>query len=375
MKVGLVHDWLKQMGGAEKVLLQLSGMYPDALVQTSLYSADLVDPEFRNLNVSTSFMQKLPGVFRHHRWYLPIYPLAFHLLDLHGYDVVISNASAFCKSIRTPSNTLHVCYCLTPTRFVWNPDEYLERETVSPAVRSLVRPLLTMMRAWDLRSARRVDRFVAISRVVADRIRQFYGRDSDVIFPPVATTTLAPTSSIDDYFLVVSRLAPYKRIDLAIKACTELGLRLKIIGSGRDRAALERMAGPTVEFLGWQEDDVVRHHFASCKALIFPGEEDFGITPVETQAAGRPVIAFAGGGALDTVIPGETGEFFTEPTTGSLSRVLKEFDDSRYASSRMVQNAKRFDETVFENEMTRFIESAYARHMSLHHHGKAANAS
>jgi glycosyltransferase involved in cell wall biosynthesis len=364
MKIGLAHDWLNQMGGAENVLLQLSAIYPDAPVHTSIYGPELVDARFGELDIRTSFMQRLPGAVRRHRWYLPVYPLAFNSIRLDGYDVVISNASAFCKSVRTPPETLHVCYCLTPTRFVWSPDEYLAREDVPPVLRGAMRPMLALMRAWDRRTSRRVDRFVAISRAVADRIKNYYQRESEVIYPPVVTSAFTPVSAAEDYFLVVSRLAPYKRIDLAVRACTELGLPLKVIGAGRDRTALEALAGPSVEFFGRQDDDVVRRHFARCRALIFPGEEDFGITPVEAQAAGRPVIAFGAGGALDTVIPGETGEFFTEPTVDSLARLLKGFDDSRYAANRMIQNAQRFDETVFVREMKGFVETARATHLA-----------
>ncbi len=359
-----MHDWLNQMGGAEKVLLQLSAMYPEAPVHTSIYGPDLVDASFAGLDVRTSFMQRLPGAVRRHRWYLPVYPLAFNAMRLDGYEVVISNASAFCKSVRTPPETLHICYCLTPTRFVWSPDEYLAREEVPPALRGALRPLLSLMRAWDRRAAQRVDRFVAISRAVAGRIRRYYGRESDVIYPPVATADFTPANVTEDYFLVVSRLAPYKRIDLAVRACTELGRPLKVVGSGRDRDALERLAGPSVEFLGRQDDVAVGRYFARCRALIFPGEEDFGITPVEAQAAGRPVVAFAGGGALETVIPGETGELFTDSTVESLARVLNDFDDSRYAASRMIRNAQRFDEAVFVREMKDFVGTARAEHLA-----------
>ncbi len=361
-KVGLVHDWLNQMGGAEKVLLELAAMYPEAPLHTSILAPELVDPGFGQLDVRTNFMQRLPGVVQRHRWYLPVYPLAFGATSLDDYDVVISNASAFCKSVRTPARTLHVCYCLTPTRFVWSPAGYLAREDVGAALRIGMRPLLALLRWWDRRSARRVDRFVAISNAVAERIRDYYGRESAVIYPPVATGVFKPVPEPEDYFLVVSRLAPYKRIDLAVRACTELGLPLKVIGSGRDRAALERLAGPTVEFLGRQDDEVVRRHFARCRAFIFPGEEDFGITPVEAQAAGRPVVAFAAGGALDTVLPGETGEFFHEPTVDLLARVLQSFDETRYSATRMVANAQRFDEAVFVQEMKSFVTGAWAEH-------------
>ena len=374
MKVGLVHDWLNQMGGAEKVLLELAAMYPGAPVHTSIFAPELVDPGFGYLDVRTSFMRRLPGVVGRHRWYLPVYPLAFNAMYLDGYDVVISNASAFCKSVRTPARTLHVCYCLTPTRFVWSPEGYLARENVGGGLRAGMRPLLAVLRAWDRRSARRVDRFVAISNAVAGRIRDYYGRESEVIYPPVATGDFVPVSAAEDYFLVVSRLAPYKRIDLAVRACSELGVPLKVIGAGRDGEALERLAGPTVEFLGRQDDASVRRHFARCRAFIFPGEEDFGITPVEAQAAGRPVVAFAAGGALDTVIPGVTGEFFKEATVESLATALKSFDGSRYAADRMITNAKRFDETVFVAAMRAFVENARAEHRAGIDRRESANA-
>ena len=209
--------------------------------------------------------------------------------------------------------------------------------------------------------AGRVDRFVAISKAIAARIKDRYGRDSEIIFPPVDVDSFAPSTEIDDYFLVVSRLAPYKRIDLAVAACTKLGLPLKIIGSGRDSESLRSIAGPTVEFLGRLEDAQVKHHLARCKALIFPGEEDFGIVPVEAQASGRPVVAYGAGGALETVVEGRTGEFFRNSTVDSLMGALSRFDDSRYSPKEMKANAQRFSEAVFTDRFTRFVETAPLR--------------
>ena len=350
------------MGGAERVLLTFGAMYPEAPIFTSIYGPDLVDEEFGEKQIRTSAMQKLPGVLTRHRWYLPLFPTVFDRMRIEGFDVVISNASAFCKGVRTPAASVHICYCLTPTRFVWNAAAYLARENMRPALRLAILPLLIALRRWDRIMAGRVDRFVAISKAIAARVKDRYGRDSEIIFPPVDVDSFAPSTEIDDYFLVVSRLAPYKRIDLAVAACTKLGLPLKVIGSGRDSESLRSIAGPTVEFLGRLEDRQVKHHLARCKALIFPGEEDFGIVPVEAQASGRPVVAYGAGGALETVMEGRTGEFFDKPTVDSLMGVLSRFDDSRYSPTEMNSNAQRFGEAVFTKRFARFVETARSEH-------------
>ena len=344
------------------MLLTLGAMYPEAPIFTSIYGPDLVDEDFRKKHIRTSAMQKLPGVLTRHRWYLPLFPTVFNRMRIEGFDVVISNASAFCKGVRTPASSMHVCYCLTPTRFVWNAAAYLARENIKPALRLAILPLLIVLRRWDRVMAGRVDRFVAISKAIAARIKDRYGRDSEIIFPPVDVDSFVPSTEIADYFLVVSRLAPYKRIDLAVAACTKLGLPLKVIGSGRDSESLRSIAGPTVEFLGRMEDAQVKHHLARCKALIFPGEEDFGIVPVEAQASGRPVVAYGAGGALETVVEGRTGEFFRNPTVDSLMGALSRFDDSRYSPREMKVNTQRFSEAVFTDKFTRFVETAHSEH-------------
>ncbi len=364
MKVALVHDWLNQMGGAERVLLTLKKVYPDAPIFTSIYGPDLVDDGFRAADVRTSVMQKLPGVLNRHRWYLPVFPVIFDRMRLDGFDVVISNASAFCKAVRLSPTSLHICYCLTPTRFVWNPSEYLARENMSIGLRVALVPVLSALRRWDRGMAKRVDRFVTISKSISARVKQLYGRDSEIIYPPVDTDSFSPSNEVEDYYLVVSRLAPYKRIDLAVSACTRLNARLKVIGAGRDRPALESIAGPTVEFEGRADDETVKHHLARCKALIFPGEEDFGIVPLEAQASGRPVIAYGAGGALETVIPGRTGEFFTTATVESLAAALRDFDHTRYSRIDMTTNAKCFAEPVFIEKLANYVRDAYAQHAS-----------
>ena len=359
------------MGGAERVLLTLGTMYPEAPIFTSIYGPDLVAAEFGEKQVRTSAMQMLPGVLTRHRWYLPLFPTAFDRMRIEGFDVVISNASAFCKGVRTPASSVHVCYCLTPTRFVWNAAAYLARENIRPALRLAILPLLIALRRWDRKMAGRVDRFVAISNAIAARIKDRYGRDSEIIYPPVGVDSFTPSTDINDYFLVVSRLAPYKRIDLAVAACAKLGLPLKVVGSGRDLESLRSIAGPTVEFLGQLNDRQVKHHLARCKALIFPGEEDFGIVPVEAQASGRPVVAYGAGGALETVIEGRTGEFFDKPTVDSLTAVLSRFDDSRYSPREMNANAQRFGEGVFTERFVRFVETARSEHQKYRSAGGA----
>ena len=360
MKIALVHDWLNQQGGAERVLLELHSMFPEAPVYTSFYAPNLVHPGFRRMDIRTSWMQRLPGWRTHHQALLPLYPLAFQTSRVRDADVVVSNASALCKGIRTPPGSVHICYCLTPTRFVWTPDQYLAREDYAGWMRSVLRPLFWWLRRWDWAAAQRVTRFVAISQAAADRIRRYYGRTAPIVHPTVDTRRFEPTTEVEDYLLVVSRLIPYKRIDLAVQACTELGLPLLVIGEGRDGPALRAMAGPSVRFLGRLSDDQVRHHMARCRALIFPGEEDFGIAPVEAQAAGRPVVAYAAGGALETVIDGETGILFREPTAANLRTALARLDGVPFVTDRLVAHAARFGRAQFQAGLRRQIEEAWA---------------
>ncbi|MCY3912648.1 MAG: glycosyltransferase [Chloroflexi bacterium] len=361
MSVALVHDWLNQQGGAEVVLEQLHAMYPDAPVYTSFYAQDLVDPAFRQLDVRTNWLQRLPGWRTRHQAFLPLYPLAFQSTRVRDAKVVVSNVSAFCKGIQTPPGSIHVCYCLTPTRFIWMPEAYLLREGYPAWLPRALAPLLWWMRRWDRAAAQKVTQFVAISQAVAERIRRFYGREAMVVHPPVHTTRFAPTTEVGDYFLVVSRLIPYKRIDLAVRACTEASLPLVVVGDGRDLHSLRRMAGPTVRFAGRVSDDEVRRHMARCRAFVFPGEEDFGIAPVEAQAAGRPVVAYAAGGALETVRDGETGVLFPEPTVPSLLQALERVTDMPIDAARLVRHAAQFDASVFRSKLRRAIELTVER--------------
>lgn len=356
MKLALVHDWLNQIGGAEDVLAALVDLYPASPVYTSIYAPDLMPDFYRQWDIHTLWIDKLPGIHSHHQPYLPVYPLAWNGLNLSDYDVILSNKSGFCHGVQ--HNSVHICYCLAPTRYVWQLDAYLEREGLGRAAKLALRPLVAWLKGWDYDAAQRVTHFIAISTEIQERIKTYYDRDSVIIYPPVDTSRFDVQAEPEDYFLIVSRLIPYKRIDLAVQAATRLNLPLKIGGKGRDLERLQAMAGPTVEFLGYVPDDELPGLMARCKAFLFPGLEDFGITPVQAQAAGRPVIAYGGGGALDTVIPGVTGEHFHEMTVDSLAAVMGSFDSTRYDPVVLRQHAAKFDLSVFNEQITDFVEQA-----------------
>jgi glycosyltransferase involved in cell wall biosynthesis len=359
LKTAIVHDWLNQIGGAEEVLETLVDMYPGAPVYTSMYWREHMPDAFRAWDIHTTWMDRLPGIHRHHQPYLLLYPLAFGGLELSGYDLVISNKSAFCLGVRTPPETHHICYCLTPTRYVWDFDAYVAREQVGGAASRSVRPFLPWLQRWERAAADRVDAFLSISEAVRNRVQRIYGRESDVIYPPVDTARFRPSTENghDNYFLIISRLVPYKRIDLAVRAFSDLGLPLWIGGDGRDRADLEAMAGPSVRFLGRVPDGDLPALLARCRAFIFPGLEDFGIAPVQAMASGRPVIAYAGGGALDTVVDGVTGSFFHEQTPGSLARAVREFDGSAFDPAFIRAHAEQYDVSVFKARMRAFVDA------------------
>lgn len=355
--MALVHDWLNQMGGAENVLEEFVDLFPDAPVYTSMYGPDKMPQSYRDWTIHTTFMQRLPLVTDHHQAYLPLYPAAFQSTDLSRFDLVLSNKSGFCHGVRTrngPRKALHVCYCLTPTRFLWLYDQYRQREQIGGLLDLGLRPLLALLRRWDYAAAQKVDYFIAISGAVQERIRTIYDRDSVVVHPPVDTRRFSPDPSVPvgDYYLIVSRLIPYKRIDLAVKAFQELPHeRLLVVGSGRARQALEDLAGPNVSFLGWQPGERILELMRGCKAFLFPGLEDFGITPVEAMSVGRPVIAFRGGGALDTVISGKTGELFDLQTPERLRQTIELFDGRAYDPAECRVQAQRFSREAFRRRL------------------------
>ncbi len=366
----LVHDYLAQSGGAERVVAALHALFPSAPVYTSVYDPKATLPCFSAMDVRTSFLQRsVLSSRRFHKLALGLYALAFEQFDLNAYGLVISSSSSFAKGVITSPETCHICYCHTPARFAWRQHDYLMQSRLTRLLEPWMRGMISGLRRRDFDSAQRVDFFVANSHNIAGRIRKYYRREVDaVIYPPVETArfTPAPAGEIGGHFLVVSRLVGYKRIDLAVEACNRLQAPLRIIGTGPECRALRRMAGPTITFLGGLTDAQVAHEYARCRALIFPGEEDFGLTPVECMASGRPVVAFGRGGALETVTAGKTGVFFDEQTPEALIEALQAVAALRVAPEELQAEASRFDSAVFAERMSAFVSQALETHRAIY---------
>lgn len=356
-RIAVFHDNFAQMGGAEKVAEEIYDLLPGAKLHSTVAVPDILSRGLQQATIKTSWMQHLPGLRRHFRHYFLFYPFAVESVDLSGYDLIVSSCFGYAKGIRTRKDAIHVCYCHTPMRWVWRYENYSERAGFGRLSRRLLPLLLSLLKRWDLRAARRPDFFIANSKTVAKRIKAFYGRDSIVIPPPIDVGRFQPDAVQEDYYLVLSRLVPYKRIDLAVEACTKLNRKLLVIGDGPDRARLERIAGPSITFLGRQSDEAVARHAARCRALLFPGEEDFGMTPLEVNAAGRPVIAFRAGGALETVVEGRTGMFFDRPDAASLMQAIKDFESCRWDANELRAHAARFDRTLFATRLIDYLQT------------------
>ncbi len=337
-------------------------MFPNAPVYTSVYDRSAMGSFWQEVDVRTSFMQRLSPRLKIAKALLPLYPSAFESFNLNDYDLVLSSSSTFAKGVITPAETCHVCYCYTPTRFAWMFPEYIAREALPKLVKVLLPLVVTPLRVWDYAAAQRVDRFVGISNAVAARIDKFYRRGAAVIEPPVDIQSYEISDEVDDFFLVLSRLQSYKRIDLAVEAATRLNIPLLVAGDGPDRKRLETLAGPNVRFVGRVEDAEARRMLSRCRALLWPGEEDFGLAPVECQASGRPVIAFAAGGALETIVDGETGVLFPSQTVESMVEAISRFESLQFSPDKCRANAARFDISNFVQRLTRELESAYGRH-------------
>jgi glycosyltransferase involved in cell wall biosynthesis len=355
MKVALIYDRVNKWGGAERVLLALHKIFPDAPLYTSVLNSEKA-PWAKVFDVKTSFLQNFPKASTSHEFYAALMPMAFESFNFDDFDLVISVTSEAAKGIITKPKTLHVCYCLTPTRYLWSGyNDYFK----SSLFKFISKPLVLCLRSWDKIAAQRPDEYIAISSEVKNRIKKYYGRDSEIIYPPLmmSVNSQKDLKTSGDYFLVVSRLTNfYKRVDIAIEACNKLKLPLKIVGEGADEEALKSMAGPTVEFLGNLTDEELASYYRNCKALIFPGLEDFGLTMVEAQGFGKPVVAFRGGGALDIVVEGVTGEFFNEQNSESLMVVLKSFDNKRYNTKSCRENSEKFSFERFEESFRKFLE-------------------
>jgi glycosyltransferase involved in cell wall biosynthesis len=360
----LVHDWLTGMRGGEKCLEVLCRRWPSAPLFTLLHKPGAVSSVIERRLVRTSFLQQFPGVERYYRYLLPLMPAASEAWRLPPCELVVSFSHCVAKSVRVPHGVPHVCYCFTPMRYIWHQrNAYFGAERLGGIESGFADRFLAFLRRWDQWTAARVTHFVAISRTVERRIQECYGRSSAVIYPPVDTDFFCPAPvRREDYYLAVSAFAPYKRLDLAIAACNRLRQRLLIIGSGQDADRLHARAGPTVHFLGWQPDKVVRDHYRRCRALLFPGEEDFGIVPVEAQACGAPVVAYGRGGCTETVIPpgsrrDPTGLWFDEQTVDCLVGSLQSFwaRSSEFAPAAARCQALRFNQRRFEDELLAYL--------------------
>jgi glycosyltransferase involved in cell wall biosynthesis len=356
VRVAIVHYWLTGMRGGEKVVEALCELFPQADIFTNIYRPDRVSETIRRHRVRTTFVNRLPFASRI-RAYLALMPLALEQLDLRGYDLVISTESGPAKGIVPPLDGTHICYSLSPMRYAWDmyPDYLASAGWLG---RALLRPAMHYMRLWDFATAARVDYFATISEHTRRRIAKYYRREAEIVYPPVDTKRFRPTGTRRDFYLVVGATEPYKRVDLVVDAVNRLGRPLVVIGEGPEDRRLHRLAGPTVTFLGAQPDEVLRDHYASCRALIFPGEEDFGIVPVECMASGRPVIAYGRGGALDTVRDGETGLFFREQTADALVDAILRYEreEREFSSERIAEHARAFDREHFKARFGAMVE-------------------
>lgn len=360
MRVALVHDYLTHFGGAERVLEALMELFPHAPVFTLVYDEERLGGLVDKRRVRTSWMQKLPGARRYHRYYPLLMPMAVEQFDLRGFDVVLSATHSFGKGIIVPPGTLHISYCFTPTRYVWdNSHRYVREFSRNVLFQKFVPLALSYVRMWDYFAAGRVDQYVTISRYVARRIAKYYGRKAAVIYPPVEVERFYLGEGRGEYYLVVARLVPYKRVDWAVEACERLGRPLKVVGSGPELKDLQRRAGKWTEFLGFVPDEALPELYAGARALLFPQEEDFGITPLEAAAAGRPTVALSAGGALETVKDGETGVLFKEQTVEGLMKGIEACERQQWDAEMIRRHAEEYDRERFLKEMGAFVEAMW----------------
>ena len=366
MKIALVHDYLVQYGGAERVLEAFTEIFPKAPIFTMVYDKKLMNGFFEDKKIRSSFLQKIPFIGSHHRLFPLLMPIAIEQFDLSEFDIVLSDSNSYAKGVITNPNTLHITYCHTPMRYAWDDcHKYLREFKYSKLTKKLVPFAMNYIRLWDKISADRPDEYVANSNFVSMRIKKYYNKDSFVINPPVNMNNFNISEKIEDYYLMTGRALPYKRFDIAIKAFNKLGLPLKIIGKGPETDRLKKIAKSNVEFLGYLSDKQTSSYFSRCKAFIFPPEEDFGITPLEAMACGRPVIAFKGGGALETVIENKTGIFFNEQTAESIEKSVKSFDHKKFDSKEIRDHAMKFDKEIFKKKIREFVEEKYIDHINV----------
>jgi glycosyltransferase involved in cell wall biosynthesis len=354
-RIALFQDYLAQNGGAERVTEAIHQTLPEADLFTTLAVPEKVSPYLRWLGAKTTWMQALPAKAKLYRHYFLLYPLAVESTHLEDYDLIVSSCCGYAKGVKRGPNAVHVCYCHNPMRWVWRFQEYMARETFSKPVKFALELMVQGLKKWEIQAAHRPDYYIANSHIVAERLKAAFGVEATVIEPPIVTSRFQISRDIDDYYLILARLVPYKRLDLAVQACTRTGRRLVVIGDGPDRARLEGLAGPTVIFLGRQPDDSVRHYASRCRALLFPGEEDFGMAPLEINAAGRPVVAYGAGGATETVIENLNGVLFPEQTVESLIEGLERLESQTWHPTAIRRNAQRYDIHVFQRRLLDFL--------------------
>lgn len=351
MKIAIVHDYLNQFGGAERVVCELAKIYRDAPIYTSIYHSDMTWPELRHSEIRHSWLQNLPFSRKMFKILLPLYPFVFAGINLSGYDVVISSSSSFAKGIAVDKGTVHICYCHSPTRFLWFFEEYTHRIGYDSLIKRLLSPIVEILKNWDLIICHRPDYYIANSSTVQKRIRTIYHRESEIIHPPVDVDRFNVSYSNQGYYLIVSRLLAYKRVDLAVQTFNELGLPLVVIGDGPHRKSLEAMAQDNIRFTGYLPDREVSQYFEHCRAFILPGEEDFGITLLEANACGKPVIAYRAGGALDSIVEGLNGVFFYEKTAESLAAALQTSILTSWNPTLIRAHAEKFSPNAFRQKV------------------------
>ena len=363
IRIALVQDWLTGMRGGEKVLEVLCELYPRATLFTLLHNKGAMSETIERMKIETSFIQNLPLRESRYRNYLPLFPRAIESFDFSEFDLILSTSHCVAKGAKPSKDALHICYCHTPMRYVWDQyEEYFGKGKADVVTRAAMTMIAPGLRTWDVQSSSRVHFFIANSNYVAGRIERYYNRTADVIHAPVDTSRFSLSEKTVNYYLMVTALVPYKRVDLAIEAFNLLGERLVIIGNGPEEERLKARAKSNIEFLGWQGDESLAKFYSSCRALIFPGVEDFGIVPLEAMASGRPVIAFAQGGALETVIADSTGVFFREQNVGSLLGAVKELEARAFDPAAIRKHAEQFDRKGFKSRLQKYIEEKVAAH-------------
>ena len=358
-RVALVNDWLTGMRGGEKILEVFCELFPDATLFSLLHNEGTMSATIEQMKIKTSFIQHLPMKARKYRSYLPLMPFAIESFNLSEYDLILSTSSAVAKGAIPRNNTIHICCCLSPMRYLWDQyDEYFGKGRAGTMTRTAMAVIAPSLRRWDVRTSSRVHHFIAISKNVEERIARIYNRSSDLIYPPVSTDQFSVSEKDDGYYLIVSALVPYKRVDLAIEAFNKFGEKLLIAGTGPEKENLEKIANRNIEFLGWQSDKNLIKLYAGCRALIFPGVEDFGIVPLEAMASGKPVVAFGAGGALETVVgdgDSPTGIFFHAQNVDALVDAVRSVSRMKFNPYAIRQHAEKFDRKEFKRQITEYI--------------------